>query len=128
LIGRTIDATRAPQARLLTADGRELARVELATTARLRARGLLGRSALAPGHALWLAPGRSIHTVGMRFAIDVVFLDRDARVVTIREHVVPFRLTWGGWRSRGVLEFAAGEVARLAITPGQQLQLQTEPT
>jgi uncharacterized membrane protein (UPF0127 family) len=127
LIGRTLDDPRTPQARLLTADGRELARVELAITARRRARGLLGRSALAPGHALWLAPGRSIHTVGMRFAIDVVFLDRETHVVAIREQMVPWRLTWGGWRARGVLEFAAGEVARLRITRGQQLQLQTEP-
>ena len=113
-------------ARLLTADGRELARVELATTARQRARGLLGRSALASGSALWLAPTRSIHTVGMRFPIDVVYLDRDSRVVAIRERVAPWRVTWGGWRARGVLEFAAGEVARLAITRGQQLLLRPD--
>src|SRR5436190_24266638 len=110
-------------ARLMTADGREVARVEVAVTARQRARGLLGKSALAPGCAMWLSPGRSIHTIGMRFAIDVVFLDRDWRVVTIREAVVPFRLAWGGWRARGVLEFAAGEVARLKIAPGQQFTL-----
>ena len=110
-------------ARLLTDDRRELARVEVAETARERARGLLGRSALAPGHAMWLAPCRSIHTIGMRFPIDVVFLDREARVLTIRERVRSFRLTWGGWRASGVLEFAAGEVARLRITRGQQLML-----
>ncbi|MEO7155935.1 MAG: DUF192 domain-containing protein [Vicinamibacterales bacterium] len=113
-------------ARLMTADGRELARVELAVTARQRARGLLGKTGLAPGSAMWLAPGRSIHTVGMRFAIDVVFLDRELRVVTIREAVVPFRLVWGGWRAHGVLEFAAGEVARLQIAHGQQFLWQVE--
>jgi uncharacterized protein len=110
-------------ARLLTADGFELARVEVAETARERARGLLGRSALAPGCAMWLAPCRSIHTVGMRFAIDVAFLDREARVLTICEEVRPFRLVWGGWRASGVLEFAAGELARLRITRSQQLLL-----
>ena len=109
--------------RLLTADGKHLADVESAESARERARGLLGRSSLPAGQAMWLAPCRSIHTVGMRFPIDVVFLDRDARVVTIHQGVPPFRLTWGGWRARGVLEFAAGEVARLRITPGQQLRL-----
>jgi uncharacterized membrane protein (UPF0127 family) len=114
------------RARLLTDGGRELARVEVASNARQRARGLLGRSELAPGSAMWLAPCRSIHTVGMKFSIDVVFLDRDARVVTVRAGVAPFRLTWGGWRSRGVLEFAAGEAARLNITPGQQLILQPD--
>ena len=112
-----------PVARLITADGRDLARVELAMTARHRARGLLGRSSLPPAQALWLAPCRSIHTIGMRFPIDVVYLDRDWRVVAIRERVVPFRITWGGWRARGVLEFAAGEVARLQIAAGQQFEL-----
>src|SRR4051794_25644487 len=100
-----------PLSRLVTADGRAIADVELAITARHRARGLLGRSALDPARALWLAPARSIHTVGMRFPIDLVYLDRDWRVVAIREHVKPCRLAWGGWRARGVLEFAAGEVA-----------------
>jgi uncharacterized membrane protein (UPF0127 family) len=113
-------------ARLLSVEGRELAIVELAATARQRTRGLLGRSVLAPGRAMWLAPCRSIHTVGMQFTIDVVFLDREYRVTSIREQVVPFRLVWGGWRSRGVLEFAAGEVARLQLTRGQQLQLRSE--
>lgn len=111
-------------ARLTTVDGTVIAEVEMAVTARTRARGLLGRTSLAPGRALWLAPCRSIHTIGMRFPIDVVYLDRDSRVVAIRERVVPLRVTWGGWRSRGVLEFAAGEVARLGIAPGQQLELQ----
>ena len=115
-----------PHARLMTADGREVARVELAVTARQRARGLLGKAGLAPGCAMWLAPCRSIHTIGMRFAIDVVFLDRGLRVVAIRESVVPFRLAWGGWRARGVLEFAAGEVARLKLEHGQQFFWQVD--
>jgi uncharacterized membrane protein (UPF0127 family) len=113
-------------ARLTTADGRVLATVELAETASTRARGLLGRSSLPAGEAMWLAPCRSIHTIGMQFPIDVVYLDRESRVVAIRERVVPFRITWGGWRARGVLEFAAGEVARLRITQGQQLALRRD--
>ena len=110
-------------ARLLAEDGRELAAVELATSPWVRARGLLGRAGLAPGHALWLAPCRSIHTVGMRFAIDVVFLDQACRVVKVASGLVPWRLTWGGWRAHGALEFAAGEAARLGLTAGQRLQL-----
>ena len=113
-------------ARLLTDEGHELARVEMAETARERARGLLGRSSLPQGQTMWLAPCRSIHTIGMRFAIDVAFLDRDARVVAISEQLPSFRLAWGGWRARGVLEFAAGEVARLRISLGQQLRLSDE--
>ena len=109
-------------ARLLRADGSELAGVEVATTAWERARGLLGRSALPPGTAMWLAPCRSIHTVGMQFAIDIVFVDRAGRITALRERVRPFRLVWGGWRARGALEFAAGEVARLRLTGGEPLR------
>ncbi len=110
-------------ARLLAEDGRDLAHVELATSPWVRARGLLGRAGLAPGHALWLAPCRSIHTVGMRFAIDVVFLDRASRVVRVVDDLAPYRLTWGGWHAHGALEFAAGDAARLGLTAGQRLQL-----
>lgn len=111
------------QGRLCAEDGRELARVELALSPWLRARGLLGRAGLAPGEALWLAPCRSIHTVGMRFAIDVVFLDCHSRVVHVAADLAPWRLTWGGWRAHGALEFAAGEAARLGLVVGQRLQL-----
>lgn len=108
---------------LVDAAGREVARAERATTPWTRARGLLGRRALPPGQALWLAPCRSIHTVGMQFAIDVVFVDDDARVVKVAERLAPWRLTWGGWRATGAFEFAAGEAARLGIVDGQTLRI-----
>ena len=111
-------------ARLVTADGRHVATVELATGPLTRARGLLGRSGLEPGRALWLAPCRSIHTVGMRFAIDVVFLDRESSVLALFENLRPYRLAWGGWRAHGALEFGAGEASRLGLARGQPLQLQ----
>ena len=114
------------RARLCDDDGRDLARVELATSPWVRARGLLGRTGLALGEALWLAPCRSIHTVGMQFAIDVVFLDRASCVVRVVADLVPYRLTWGGWRAHGALEFAAGQAARLGLTAGQRLQLRPE--
>ena len=112
--------------RLFADDGRNLAGVELATSPLVRARGLLGRASLALGEALWLAPCRSIHTVGMQFAIDVVFLDRASCVVRVVADLVPYRFTWGGWRAHGALEFAAGEAARLGLSAGQRLQLRPE--
>lgn len=114
------------RARLCADDGRDLAGVELATSPWVRARGLLGRAGLAPGEGLWLAPCRSIHTVGMQFAIDVVFLDRASRVVRVVADLAPFRLTWGGWRAHGALEFAAGEAARLGLAEGQRVQFRAE--
>lgn len=112
------------QARLVADDGREVATIELATSPWLRARGLLGRSGLAPGQGMWLAPCSAIHTVGMRFAIDIVFLDRTSRVAKVCHTVAPYRMAWGGWRAHGALEFAAGEAARLGLTPGQRLRFQ----
>lgn len=110
-------------ARLLADDGRVVAEVELATSPWSRARGLLGRRGLPPGHALWLAPCRSIHTVGMRFPIDVVFLDREGRALKVFEALPWGRLVWGGFRAHGALEFAGGEAARLGLAPGQRLAL-----
>lgn len=110
-------------ARLCTSDGRELATVEVATSAFMRARGLLGRAGLPPARALWLAPCRAIHTIGMRFAIDIVFLDRRSTVVALFAAVPPTRVVWGGWRARGALELAAGECARLGVRRGDALQM-----
>lgn len=112
-------------ARLVADDGRTVADVELATSPWRRARGLLGRSGVPAGRGMWLAPCRAIHTVGMRFAIDIVFLDRESSVVKVCGAVAPWRLAWGGWRAHGALEFAAGEATRLGLVPGQRLRVQS---
>ena len=87
-----------------------------------RMRGLLGRSGLAPGEGLLLRPAPSIHTFFMRFPIDVVFLDWDLKVLALAEHVRPFRIA-SHRAARTVLELPAGEIGRLRIEAGQQLQL-----
>ncbi len=88
------------------------AHIAVATTLLSRMRGLLGRHALPPGEALLIRPCRAIHTLGMRFAIDVRFYDR--RGVCVREvrQVPPGRWwVWGTWRARAVLECMAGDGA-----------------
>ncbi len=75
-----------------------------------RARGLLGRRALPAGEGLLLHPCRAIHTVGMRFAIDVVFLNEGGRVVSLCRQVRPGRLLVRGGRGAvAALEVAAGQ-------------------
>ena len=77
-----------------------------------RMRGLLGRSGLAAGSALLLAPCNAIHTLGMRFAIDVRFYDRRGRLVREVLGVQPGRWwVWGTWRAACALESAAGDPA-----------------
>ena len=74
-----------------------------------RVRGLLGRDGLAPGEAMAFPRCNAIHTVGMRFPIDVAFLGRDGRPVKLVRAVPPGRLlVWGGLRARATVEAAAG--------------------
>lgn len=89
--------------------------IEVASTRRARGRGLLGRDGI--DGALWLPGVRSVHTVGMRFAIDVAWLAGDGRVLRIRT-LRPGRVS--GWvpRSAGVLEAEAGAFARAGIDVG----------
>ena len=97
-----------------------LASLEVAPTRRARARGLLGRDGIEG--ALLLSPSRAVHTVGMRFAIDVAFCDgegRVLRVVTMPRH----RLSRPVWRARSVIEAEAGAFARWRLQPGDQLEV-----
>ncbi|MGI5868338.1 MAG: DUF192 domain-containing protein [Kiritimatiellia bacterium] len=73
-----------------------------------RARGLLGRDGLDEGVCLLLKPCRLVHTFGMRFALDLVFLDAKNRVVKCVRNVRPGRIRWGGFRARATLEAQAG--------------------
>lgn len=83
----------------------------LASTRRARMRGLAGLDELPAGHGLLLAPCRSVHTVTMRFALDLVWLDGDGRCVRLDEDVAPRRMR-SCLRARSVVEAAAGEGAR----------------
>src|SRR5215470_13467465 len=85
--------------------------VLIADTARARRTGLLRHETLEPGNGLWIYPTQAIHTFGMRFPIDVVFLDRRLRVKRLYRELVPFRLTSLIWGARSVLELQAGSLA-----------------
>lgn len=87
-----------------------------------RLRGLLGRRSLGPGAALMIERCGSVHTVGMRFALDLVFLNRAWRVVKVIRNVRPGRLmVWGGWRARRVVESEAGCLAVGGLRIGDEL-------
>jgi uncharacterized protein len=87
-----------------------------------RMRGLLGRRGLAQGEGLLLQPAGSIHTFFMRFPIDVVFLDRDGRVLRVAESVRPWR-TAAARGARAVLELRAGESGRRHVAVGDVLEV-----
>jgi len=104
----------------LVADGRVLASVEIAEDFRTRAKGLLGRDGI--DGALLLRPARSVHSLAMRFPIDVAFCDADLYVLEI---VVlrPHRMTLPRWRARAVIEAEAGAFDRWHVRVGDQLEV-----
>ena len=97
-------------------------RVEIANTAWTRLCGLMFRRALAHGHALWIRPCNGVHTFWMRFAIDVIYLDREMRVVRLIENLRPFRLTMPQRAARSVIELPAHTIAQAGIRLGDRLR------
>ena len=108
---------------LVREGGDVLASAEVAQGIRERTQGLLGRrEAEDVVGALVLRPCRQIHTVGMRFPIDVAFCDR--RGVVLRTVTVPpWRVTRLVWRAGFVVEAAAGTFERWQLRPGDTVEV-----
>jgi uncharacterized membrane protein (UPF0127 family) len=104
----------------LLRDGEVLASLEIAESRRDRRRGLLGRDGI--DGAILLRPARSVHTVGMRFSIDVAFCDADLRVVRV-VRMPRHRVSRLVWRSRAVIEAEAGAFDRWKLRPGDELEV-----
>src|ERR1700679_3222002 len=68
-------------------------RVDVADSAAQRNKGLLGRDGLESGEGLWIVPCEAVHTFGMRFPIDLVYVDRAQCVRKVRSHVLPWRMS-----------------------------------
>lgn len=104
--------------------GVELAsRVVQAADYESRSRGLLGRGSMEPDEGLWIVPCPMIHTFFMRFPIDVLFLDKNLKVVRVIESLRPWRLSPWVWRARSVLELAGGALRGRAAA-GDELSIQ----
>jgi uncharacterized protein len=97
--------------------------IRVAGTSLRRLVGLLGKRGLEPGTGLLIIPSQAIHTVAMRFAIDVVFVDRNWRVIHLRPGMVPFRMTGLHWKARSVLELPSGVIAQTSTVVGDQLSI-----
>lgn len=93
---------------------------EVAGTGAQRSKGLLGRTGLAPGEALWIVPCEAVHTFFMKFSLDLVYLDRRRRIVKIKRNVAPWRLS-ACVRAHSVIEFAAGALHPEGVHLGDQL-------
>ncbi|HZQ54662.1 MAG TPA: DUF192 domain-containing protein [Bryobacteraceae bacterium] len=94
--------------------------IRIADRASTRRKGLLGRSKLDPGEGLWIVPCQGIHTWGMKFPIDVLYLDRKKTVRKLRRALRPWRVSICLW-AHSVLELPAGMLDRTGTVKGDRL-------
>jgi uncharacterized membrane protein (UPF0127 family) len=99
------------------------AEAEVADTSKKRRTGLLKRQSLPQGEGLWITPCEAIHTIGMKFPIDVLFLSRDRKVLKLRQRMSPGRLAVCLW-AHSVLELPAGTIASTGTAVGDQLEFE----
>lgn len=92
-----------------------------ATTMLERMRGLLGRPVLTPEQALLLMPCSSVHTFGMSYALDLIYLNGDWTVRKLVSEIRPWRISMC-WGAAMVIEMHAGRIRELGLRTGQQLR------
>ena len=114
----------------LAVNGRVVAGAEIAADAGARTKGLLGRDGMdekgnATDSVLVLEPAGWIHTLGMRFAIDVAYVDRRGRVLSVKA-MKPWRVGMPRLRSRRVLEAAAGSFVRWNLRAGDLVEVKAQ--
>ena len=98
-----------------------LCRAELADNLWTRGWGLLGRKQLGEDRGIWIRPCKSVHTLFMRFPIDLVYLSADGTVVKTCSGIQPFQFSLGGRQAHSTLELPAGFLERKPITVGEKL-------
>ena len=96
-------------------------RVEVKDSIWGRLTGLLGKRSLPPDGGAWIVPANAIHTIGMLFSFDLVLMDKNFKVVGLRELVRPFRITMPNPKAESVLELPAHSIFRSRTQIGDQL-------
>jgi uncharacterized membrane protein (UPF0127 family) len=95
--------------------------LEVADNGAKRNKGLLGRKGLSPGAGLWILPCESVHTFGMQFSIDLVYLDRKHRIRKVRDSVPPWRVS-ACLSAHSVIELPAGVIRDTQTKAGDTLE------
>ncbi|MBI2687102.1 MAG: DUF192 domain-containing protein [Acidobacteria bacterium] len=98
---------------------------DIADTSQKRRTGLLKHDNLAAGEGLWIVPCEAVHTFGMKFPIDVLYLSRQKRVLKIRDNMRKSRMSLC-LRAHSVLELPAGRAAETGTVVGDQLEFTKE--
>ena len=99
-------------------------RVKIADSIFSRLVGLLGKRSLTPDSGVWICPANAIHTVGMLFSFDLVLIDKDFKVVGLREMIRPFKITRPNFRAESVLELPSHSIFKSRTEVGDQLVIE----
>ena len=98
-------------------------RAEIADTSGKRRTGLLKHVALHSGEGLWIVPCEAVHTIGMKFPIDVVFLDKKRKVLKVTKEMRRWKMAVC-LRAHSVLELPAGTCEQTGTVAGDQLEFE----
>jgi uncharacterized membrane protein (UPF0127 family) len=96
-----------------------------ADTLLARLKGLLGRVRLKPDDGIWLSPSRGIHTIGMLFVIDLVYLNAANQVIHLVEHLGPFRISPIRIKCAGILVLSSRAIYSSNTQIGDELLICT---
>lgn len=97
--------------------------VDVADTSEKRRVGLLKHERLEPGEGLWIKPCESVHTFFMKFAIDLVYVDRKHKVRKVRKAVPPWRVS-ACLTAHSIIELPAGTIERTGTQAGDELSIE----
>lgn len=99
-------------------------RVRVADSVAGRLVGLLGKRSLSHDAGVWIVPANSIHTIGMMFSFDAVMIDKDFKVVSLKELVKPFKIILPKLQAESVIELPAHTIFRSRTEVGDQLVIE----
>jgi len=87
--------------------------------------GLLGKTKrwTRLGTGLWIVPSSGVHTIGMMFPIDLIFLSKDKEVIHLEEYVRPFRISKVSLKANSVLELPPHTIYRSGTQVGDRLEI-----
>jgi uncharacterized membrane protein (UPF0127 family) len=87
--------------------------------------GLLGKTKrwAQVGRGLWIIPSSGVHTIGMLFPIDLIFLSKEKQVVHVEEHVRPFRISKVSLKAESVLELPPHTIYRSGTQIGDRFEI-----
>ena len=98
--------------------------LRIADTHWTRLRGLVGAKGLSKGQGLWIIPCRGVHTLGMSFPIDVIYLSADNTVVHLESNLTPWRFAPVRWNAKTVLEVPPATIQASGTSLGDCIEIQ----